>query len=476
LELIYLPLILGLLSFFVPAGVIRHYGLLGSLALLGIVLARTFVFDPATTHYILNPGKVFPLGLTFKMGYDALGLLMLILTNVTMPLILLSNYNRPLANNQLFHALAFFMLFGLNGIFLSLDGMLFYVFWELTLVPILMILYFFGDKNNNTVLFRFFLFTFAGSLAMLMSFFALGNYAGSFDYEALLAVELSPQIATLVMIGFLLAFAVKIPLFPFHSWQPSTYTSSPMAGTMLLSAIMLKMALFGMIKWMIPLSVEVLQLTSWIIIILSVIGIVYGAIIAIGQYDLKVLFAYASLSHLGIITAGIAVFNEEALFGACIQMLNHSLLSVGMFLVADILEQRLKSKNLRDMGGIAKLAPSFGFWFAVITLASVSVPFSAGFIGEFIILYEIFNYDLVMGILSASTLVFGAVFMLRAFQLSMFGFPKIDSFKDLTLNELAVFLLIGAMILLLGVYPQMLKDFLEPCLNNIVNSLNSKVQ
>lgn len=474
MELIYIPLILGLLSFLIPASIVRHYGLLGSLAVLGLVIARVTTFDPASTLYVLNPEKVFPLGLTFKMGYDAMGLLMLVLTNITMPLILLSNYNRDLAKNKVFHALTFFMLFGLNGIFLSLDGMLFYVFWELTLVPILLILFFYGDKNNNPVLFRFFLFTFGGSLAMLMSFFALGRLAGSFDYEALLAVELSPQIATLVMVGFLLAFAVKIPLFPFHSWQPSTYTSSPMAGTMLLSAIMLKMALFGIIKWMIPLCVEVKDLSTWIIIILSVIGIVYGAIIAIRQNDIKVLFAYASLSHLGIITAGIAVFNVESLFGVCIQMLNHSLLSVGMFQVADILEQRLKSKNLSDMGGIAKLAPSFGFWFAVITLASVSVPFTAGFIGEFVILYEIFNFDLSIGLLSASTLVFGAVFMLRAFQLSMFGFPKIDSFKDLAVNELAVFLLLGFMILLLGVFPQLLKDFMEPCLNNIVNSINGK--
>lgn len=474
MELIYIPLILGLISFLVPSSIVRHFGLLGSLAILGVVIAHVAAFDPATTHYVLNPSKVFPLGLTFKMGYDALGLLMLILTNVTLPLILLSNYNRALSQDRVFHALSFFMLFGLNGIFLSLDGMLFYVFWELTLVPILLILYFYGDKNNNPVLFRFFIFTFAGSLAMLMSFFALGRLAGNFSYEALLAVELSPQIGILVMIGFLLAFAVKIPLFPFHSWQPSTYTSSPMAGTMLLSAIMLKMALFGMIKWMIPLCAEVKELAAWTIMILSVIGIVYGAIIAIRQNDIKVLFAYASLSHLGIITAGIAVFNDEALFGACIQMLNHSLLSVGMFLVADILEQRLKSKNLSDMGGVAKLAPIFGFWFAVITLASVSVPFSAGFIGEFVILYEVFNFDIAMGILSATTLVFGAVFMLRAFQLSMFGFPKIESFKDLTINELAVFLLLGAMILFLGVFPQLLKDFMEPCLNNIVNSIASK--
>ncbi len=432
-------------------------------------------FNSSETVFLLNPGKVYPLGLTFRMGYDALGLLMLILTNVTMPLILLSNYNRTLSENKLFHALAFFMLFGLNGIFLSLDGMLFYVFWEFTLIPILLILYYFGEKNNNPVLFRFFLFTFAGSLAMLMSFFALGKLAGSFGYEELLALNLGQETSILVMLGFLLAFAVKIPLFPFHTWQPSTYTTSPMAGTMLLSAIMLKMALFGMIKWMIPLTVEIKEMTAWIIMVLSVIGIIYGAIIAIKQNDIKIIFAYASLSHLGIICGGIAVFTQEALFGASLQMLNHSLLSVGMFLVADILEQRTQSKNIQEMGGIAKLAPSFGFWFAVVALASVSVPFSAGFIGEFILIFEIFNFNIWTGIFSATTLVFGAVLMLRAFQLCMFGYPKLESFKDLRINELLVFLIISAFVLMLGIYPQLLKDFMDPCLEKIVNLTLVKV-
>jgi NADH-quinone oxidoreductase subunit M len=249
-----------------------------------------------------------------------------------------------------------------------------------------------------------------------------------------------------------------------------------MAGTMLLSAIMLKMALFGMIKWMIPLTVEIKELTAWIIMVLSVIGIIYGAVIAIKQNDIKIIFAYASLSHLGIICGGIAVFTKEALFGASLQMLNHSLLSVGMFLVADILEQRTKSKNIQEMGGIAKLAPSFGFWFAVVALASVSVPFSAGFIGEFILIFEIFNFNLWTGILAATTLVFGAVLMLRAFQLSMFGYPKMESFKDLRINELLVFLIISAFVLLLGICPQLVKDFIDPCLEKIVNSTLIKVE
>jgi NADH-quinone oxidoreductase subunit M len=230
-----------------------------------------------------------------------------------------------------------------------------------------------------------------------------------------------------------------------------------------------------MIKWMIPVTIEAFETTRWIVLILSVIGIIYGAILAIKLYDIKALFAYASLSHLGIIVAGLVIFNKESLFGASLQMLNHSLLSVAMFLMADIIEDRIKTKDLRDMGGIAKLAPSFGFWCAIITLASVSVPFSAGFIGEFVILLEIFNFDILMGVLSATTLIFGAVFMLRAFQMSMFGHPKLTVFKDLTINELLVFLIISTLVLLLGVYPQLVKDFIENNLDSIImNSVPNK--
>ena len=475
MELIFVPLILGIISFFIPKNLVRFFGLLGSVSVLGLLFNHLINFDNTATYYILNPDKVFPLGLTFKMGYDSLAMLMLLMTNVIMPLIFLSNFNRSLASNKLFTGLAFFMLFGLNGVFLSLDAMVFYIFWEFTLVPILLILYFFGQKNNNPVLFKFFLFTFAGSLVMLMSIFALGRLAGSFAYEDLLALNLSYETALLIMLGFLIAFAVKIPLFPLHSWQAPTYTSSPMAGTMLLSAIMLKMALFGMIKWMIPVTIEAFETTRWIVLILSVIGIIYGAILAIKLYDIKALFAYASLSHLGIIVAGIAIFNKESLFGASLQMLNHSLLSVAMFLMADIIEDRIKTKDLREMGGIAKLAPGFGFWCAITTLASVSVPFSAGFIGEFVILFEIFNFDILMGVLSATTLIFGAVFMLRAFQMSMFGHPKLTVFKDLTINELLVFLIISTLVLLLGVYPQLVKDFIENNLDSIImNSVSNK--
>jgi NADH-quinone oxidoreductase subunit M len=337
-------------------------------------------------------------------------------------------------------------------------------------------LYWFGAKENNKVLFKFFIYTLVGSLGMLLALIALGSSANSFAYADLKNVQLTQEVACWIMSGFLLAFAIKIPLFPFHTWQPATYTSSPMAGTMLLSALMLKMALFGMIKWMLPLTTEGIEIMKWPVIILGTIGIVYGAIIAIKQNDIKTLFAFASISHLGLIAAGIMLFNTAAWSGAVVQIINHSLISIGLFLAADILEKRTGTRNLSDLGGIAKLAPRFGFWFAVIVFAALSVPFSAGFIGEFILIKELFTFHVIIGILAATSLILGAVYMLRSYQLSMFGAPKISAFEDLSWNEMAVFIILSLLILGIGLFSSLIIEYTEPTFRILTETLTSNQQ
>jgi NADH-quinone oxidoreductase subunit M len=363
------------------------------------------------------------------------------------------------------------MQFGLLGVFSAADGILFYIFWEFTLIPAFLILYWFGNGSNK-VLIKFFIYTLVGSLAMLLSFIALGLQSNSFSYTDLLAVQVPAKQACWIISGFLLAFAIKIPIFPFHTWQPDTYTTAPMSGTMLLSALMLKMALFGMIKWMIPLVPEGVSEVKWLIIILSIVGVLYAAVICIKQQDIKRLFAYASISHLGLIAAGIMVFSKDALVGASIQMVNHSLIAVGLFLIADILESRLKTRELSHMQGTATLAPKFGFWFAVIAFASVSVPFTAGFIGEFTLLKELTEFHFAVGIIGATTLVFGAVYTLRAYQLSMFGAPKNESFEDLRWNELLVFLIVTITIITLGLCPQFIADLVGPSMDKLILIFN----
>jgi NADH-quinone oxidoreductase subunit M len=471
LELLITTLALGLISFIVPQKNIRLFGLIASLIPAGISIAYLMAYEAGSTVQLFDPGKVYQFGLTLEMSYDAIGLIMIVLTSLSIPIILLSNYNMESSRSKLFHALVFLMQFGMLGVFVASDGILFYVFWEFTLIPIFLILYWFG-KRNNKVLLKFFLYTLVGSLAMLLSLIALGSKSLSFGYADLLNVQLSTNMAYWIMGGFLLAFAIKIPLAPFHTWQAETYANSSMAGTMLLSALMLKMALFGILKWMIPLAPEGLENFKWLVIVLGVGSVVYGGIICIKQNDIKKIFAYASVSHLGLITAGLFLFNENVLKGAMIQIINHSIVSIGLFLVAEILISRMNTHNIKEMGGVAKLAPKFGLWFTLILLVSISVPFTAGFIGEFILIKELSELHLYSGLLSATTLVFGAVYMLRTFQISMHSAPKTTHFEDLKWNELAVFIILMIFSIIFGLFPSIITNFMDASVTQLLNTFN----
>ncbi|MFM7386855.1 MAG: NuoM family protein, partial [Bacteroidota bacterium] len=362
MELILLPLLFGIISFFIPGRWGRLSSLLFATASLLAVAVKLYHFQPDVKEYFINNTVSAVFGMTFNMAVDGLGILMLALSNLVIFLVALSNFNREESLKPAFNGLLFLMQFGLNGVFAAEDGILFYMFWELTLIPVFLILYWYGAKENQKNLLTFFLYTLFGSLFMLLAILAWGAYTPSYDYNKLLYAAVPSQYVCWIFTGFLIAFAVKIPLFPFHTWQPPTYSTAPMAGTMLLSAIMLKMALFGMIKWMIPLSYSALKFWQLPVIILGIVGILYGAIIALRENNLRKVFAFASISHLGLIAAGIMIFSFDALMGSIIQMVNHSLIAIGLFLCADIATQRFGTSDLKEMGGLAKVAPRFGFW------------------------------------------------------------------------------------------------------------------
>lgn len=475
LELLLIPSLFALLTLVVPRNVIRIYSLIGGLAslvLTGWLLCNFYQFhSAAVTLFSLTPNNF---GFTAKMGYDGIGLFMVILTNIITFIILLSNYNREVSQNKLFTSMLFLMQAALLGVFVSLDGLLFYIFWEISLIPIFIIALSFGGADRKRTLTKFFIYTFVGSLAMLASLIAIKSYTTSFAIEDLMNVQLSVKAAFWIFGGFFLAFAIKIPLFPFHTWQPNTYSTAPMAGTMLLSALMLKMALYGMIRWMVPLAPEAMNCMQYPIIVLGIIGVVYAGIVAIKQSDIKKLFAFASISHVGLIAAGIILFDKDNLTAGLIQIFNHSLVAVGLFLSVDIIEQRLGTRKLEELGGIAKLAPKFAFWFAVLAFASVSVPFTSGFIGEFLLIKGLYSYHWLVGLIAGTTLVFGAVYTLRAYQLSMYGAPKqAATFKDLSWNEWLAYFLIMAIIVVIGVCPQMIIDLVGPSIDQLLETYKS---
>ena len=473
MELLLIPFLFALVSLVVPSNFVRQFSLIGGIVSLVLTIGHLCSFETNTFVTILEPSCVTSFGLTCKMGYDGMSLFMVLLTNVITFLITLSNYNRDIASNRSFTALVFFMQLGLLGVFTSFDGLLFYIFWEITLIPVFLIALWYGGKDRKAALVKFFIYTFVGSLAMLLSLMAIKGHAKSFSYLDLMAVELTAKSAFWIFGGFFLAFAIKIPLFPFHTWQPNTYTSSPMAGTMLLSALMLKMALYGMIRWLIPLAPEALTEMTYPVVVLGIIGVVYAGILAIKQNDIKRLFAFASISHVGLIAAGAILLGHDNWSAVFIQMANHSLVAVGLFLSADIIEQRLGIRTLCDLGGIAKQAPRFAFMFGALVLAAISVPLSSGFIGEFMLLKGVFSYNSCIGFVAGTTLIVGAVYTLRAYQLSMYGAPKATPFADLTWNEWLTYLIIMVIIVVFGVYPQAIIDFLSPSIDSLLESVKT---
>lgn len=477
LALLFIPLAFTLVSLFVPKQILKYYSLIGALVSLvfSAFLACNYC-SCAGLKPMFEPAWQSLLGLTLNFAYDGIGLVMILLTNVIIFLVLLSNFNREVGSSMKFVAMVFLMQFALLGVFTAMDGLLFYIFWEITLIPVFLIALWFGNSERKKALIKFFIYTFVGSLGMLAALITLKAFnpaTASFAYVDLINVQLTAKAAFWIFGGFFLAFAIKIPFFPFHSWQPDTYTISPMGGTMLLSALMLKMAFYGMIRWMIPLAPEALGEWKYIGIILALIGIVYAAILAIKQDDIKRIFAFASISHVGLIGAGVLLWNPESLSAVFLQMVNHSLVAVGLFLAAGILEDRTNTRNLYELGGVAKLAPKFGFWFAVIGFASVSVPFSSGFIGEFLLLKGLYGYNWIIGLVAGTTLVFGAVYTLRAYQLSMFGAPKLATFKDLEWNEWLVFFILGVLVLVLGIFPNLIFDLVKPAVTNLLEVINS---
>jgi len=415
-------------------------------------------------------------GISFSLGMDGITLIMLVLTNLLAPLIIVSSWDRRYENEPRYYGLLLMMLGALNGVFLAQDGLLFYVFYELALIPIYFICAIWGGQDRIRVTLKFFIYTFVGSLFMLVALLWVylqtpGNH--SFAWADLVAVQLSPAAANWVLLGFFLAFAVKMPVFPLHTWQPDTYVTSPTGGTMLLSGIMLKMGAYGVIRWMIPLAPEAMHTLNPIFISLAVFGILYASIIAIKQSDIKRLVAYSSIAHVGLIAAGIMAWNKAGVQGGILQMLNHGINVVGLFFIVDLLERRLGTRSLADMGGIAKSAPKFAALFMIIVLGSLAVPLTNGFPGEFLLLNGIWNYNFWLGVLAGLTIIFGAVYMLRAYGLVVFGEtkPETANFEDVNAREFLVLGIIAGLVLVLGFFPQSVLGLTEESVERILRAV-----
>jgi NADH-quinone oxidoreductase subunit M len=477
--LLFLPIVAALIVLLLKNEAAKHAALFFAVAELAIALYFLTGFVPdASVQYAIDLPWIPKLGVYFSAGIDGISMIMVLLTTVLVPLIILTTYQHQYKNAPAFYALILFMQAGLLTVFTALDGFLFYVGWEAALIPIYFICALWGGENRIRITIKFFIYTFAGSLFMLLGiiYLYLQTPGKVYDIHAFYDLNLDLSHQSWVFWAFFLAFAIKMPIFPFHTWQPDTYTEAPSAGTMMLSGIMLKMGIYGVIRWLIPNAP--LGFLQWqnLVIILSVIGIVYASLIAFNQKDGKRLVAYSSIAHVGLIAAGIFAWTTQGVQGAMIQMLSHGINVVGMFFIWDIISRRLNTRDISQMGGIAKVAPNFSIAFLIIVLGTVALPLTNGFVGEFLLLKGVFNYNIWFAAVAGLTIIFGAVYMLRMYKNVMQGETNALTalFADVHGSEKLVLVIICVLIIGIGVYPQPILHISEAAVTNLVDTVSAK--
>ena len=418
-------------------------------------------------------------GIQFSLKADGISGILIGLCALLLPFIIGSTSNTEKANHAQYQGLMLLMQSAMMGAFLAKDAFLFYFFFEASLLPIYFLASKFGGENKSAITFKFLLYTIFGSLflfiGLIFVYLRTPGATHSADIETLYltARNLSAESQGYLFMAFFIAFAIKMPIFPFHTWQPDTYTTSPSQGTMLLSGIMLKMGTYGVIRLIIPMFPLGIGIWGNTAIVLSIIGVIYGSIIAIQQKDAKRLLAYSSFAHVGLISAGMLTQSFDGIQGALYQMLSHGINVIGLFFVIEVIERRAKSRELAQLGGITQSSYALTVCFIILSLGSVALPLTNGFIGEFILLKSIFDYSLIFGVVAGITIILGAVYTLRLIQKTMFGnVSRITTeFSKLTLEEKMVLIPLSIFVLLGGIFPNAILHFSEESVTQITQLL-----
>jgi len=371
---------------------------------------------------------------------------------------------------------AFLIMEGLMiGVFCALDGVLFYLFWEAMLIPMFLIIGVWGGANRVYAAIKFFLYTLLGSLLMLVALLYLYNAAGgSFDLLEYHSLPLTGSVQTLIFLAFFAAFAVKVPMVPVHTWLPDAHVEAPTGGSVILAAITLKMGGYGFLRLAMPIAPDAAQDLAWIVVALSLVAVVYIALVALVQRDMKKLIAYSSISHMGFVTLGFFVFNTQAMEGAVVQMISHGFVSGALFLCVGVLYDRLHSREIATYGGVIKSMPAFAFFMVFFAMANAGLPGTSGFVGEFLVILGTFSVSGFYATVAALTLIVGAAYTLWMVKRVVFGAisnPDVGSLSDLNRRE---FWMLGSMavaVLILGVWPAPLLDVMESSVTHLLTHL-----
>lgn len=480
LILLFFPLLSGLICLALPRNWVKNAAFISSVINLGFILYVWSQNSHLSDHLKLNWVWVESLGIHFRLGLDGISLLMVILTNLSILLIISSSFKTEYSRPHLFYFLILFMQTGLIGVFTALDGFLFYFSWEVALLPIYFICGLWGGKHRARITLKFFIYTITGSLFMLLGiiYLYLLTPQRSFDIDQFYALNIKDSVQNFLFIAFFLAFAIKIPIFPFHTWQPDTYTDAPTQGIMLLGGIMLKMGLYGIIRWLLPIVPKAVQIFEPYILILAIIGVIYGGIIAFMQTDIKRLLAYSSISHVALISAALLVNSYFGVQGGLVQMLSHGINLIGLFYVISLVQKQAGTRDINLLGGIAAKAPVLATCFLIILLGSVGLPLTDGFIGEFIMIKGLFDYNVLLSVFGATTLILGAVYMFRMYQKMMLGEATVhtQNFVDITGSDRWILILISGLVILIGVYPNPVLNLTNQDVVRIMVEVSNKLK
>ena len=431
-------------------------------------------FDPASAEFqfVERHAWIPAFGISYFVGVDGISLLLLVLTGFLTPLALLASWESVHSRARAFCIFILVLESAMIGVFVALDLFLFYVFWDAMLIPMYFLIGIWGYERRVYAAVKFILYTMGGSVLMLLAILGLaylhatangGTY--SFDLTRLFALQIPQNLQFWFFLAFALSFAIKVPLFPFHTWLPDAHVEAPTAGSVLLAGVMLKMGTYGLVRFAFPLFPVAASLFAPYLAALAVIGIVYGALVAMVQPDMKKLVAYSSVSHLGFVVLGITAMNIQGVQGAVYQMLNHGVSTGGLFLIVGMLSDRRHTRLISEYGGLKKVAPRLVAVFFIITLSSIGLPGLNGFVGEFLILLGAFRWDWRMASIAASGVILSAVYMLWMFQRVNYGpvtNEKNASLADLGLREWVVIAPIIAAAILMGVLPNLFLRSIEP--------------
>ena len=477
---IWVPILAGILVLFTGgdknAGLARWLALAGSIAGFAVTIPLFTGFNYADGGFQFMEGFAWipAFNINYHLGVDGIAVPLILLTSFTTVIVVIAGWEVIEKRVAQYNA-AFLIMSGLMiGVFSALDAILYYVFWEAMLIPMFLVIGIWGGPNRVYATIKFFLYTLLGSLLMLVAFIYLYHQSNSFEIVDYYVMPLPLNVQVLIFLAFFMAFAVKIPMWPVHTWLPDAHVEAPTGGSVVLAAIMLKLGAYSFLRFAMPIAPDAAQYLSGFMVALSLIAIVYIALVALVQQDMKKLIAYSSISHMGFVTLGFFIFNPLGMEGAIVQMISHGFISGAMFLCVGVLYDRMHSRQIADYGGVVNTMPTFAAFAVLFAMANAGLSGTSGFVGEFLVILGALQENFWYAFLAATTLIFGAAYTLWMVKRVFYGEvanAHVAELKDLNKREFFILAVLAIMVIGFGVYPQPITELTHATVNNLLSHL-----